>query len=189
MALVVLLQTDEGQAILCDRFSPGFDERRKSRAAQVLGKTNEEEEEDLDEDQVDETLMEVVDDDAEELSGVQPKSVFITTRPNIRYVCAQIRLHDLSFLFVDVFPNLPNIHIMECLKTIWKMTYRLGDNYDIHLRLGTLFNPPFRVHRANEEPLQYYPMHLLIRTFCVPTEELDVNPLAKGSCGVPEVSC
>jgi hypothetical protein len=35
--LVLLLQTDKGQAILEDRFSPGFDARRTSRAAQFLG--------------------------------------------------------------------------------------------------------------------------------------------------------
>ena len=33
LALVILLQTNEGQAILMDRFPPGFDEHRKSRAA------------------------------------------------------------------------------------------------------------------------------------------------------------
>ena len=89
LALVIVLQTDEVKAILLDRFTPGFDERRKSRAAQFSGTTNEEaEEEDLDEEQADESLMEELDDDAEELSGVQRKSKFITTRTNIRYVCA-----------------------------------------------------------------------------------------------------
>ena len=72
---------------------------------------------------------------------------------------------------------------MECLKIIWKMTYRLGDDYEIHLPLGTLIIPPFRVRRLNEEPVQLYSTNLLVTTFCVPTEELDVDSIGTPAKG------
>jgi hypothetical protein len=45
IVLVILLQTARGQEILLDRFSPDFDQRRKTRAAQFSGHQNNEDEE------------------------------------------------------------------------------------------------------------------------------------------------
>jgi hypothetical protein len=127
LALVLLLQTDEGQAILEDTFSPGFDARRMSRAAQFLGgcsrnNNNNEDMEPDDEandeaDNDDET--ETADDDIDltQTAGAPRVAIFRPTHCNIHFVCAQIGRHDLSFLHQDVFPNLPARHVLECMKS------------------------------------------------------------------------
>jgi hypothetical protein len=125
-----VLITEEGRALLDDRFSPGFDDRRKERAAKFNGKKNQDQQ---DEDSiVDEEMPppapEEEDLDDHPAANVRRMNIFAPTRINIGYVCRQIRRHDLCFLLTDVFPDLPDRHIFQCLKIIWKATYRLTDD-------------------------------------------------------------
>jgi hypothetical protein len=144
LALVIVLQTDTGREILSDRFSPGFDERRKVRAARFSGfqeEDGEDEEEPIEEEN--EEQIEVVEEEQELDPSTKRTSVFVPTRRNIQYVCQKIHQHDLTFLYSDVFPHVPERHIFECLKIIWQMTFRLRTNAQINLPLDCLNIPPF----------------------------------------------
>jgi hypothetical protein len=98
---------------------------------------------------------------------------FIPTRKNILYVCQHIRSHDLSFLLDEVFPEIPDAHIYECLKIIWQMTYRLADNapVDIMLPAEILNLPPVKNNQslANQDITAVqsptYSQHKLLATF------------------------
>jgi hypothetical protein len=134
LALVIVLQTDKGKEILKERFTTGFDEHWKERAARFAGKRkrneeeDEEEEDDEEEDDASSDEESEVDDEvtsAEEELPLSNKQTaeFIPTRKNILYVCQQIRSHDLTFLLDEIFPEIPDTHVYECLKIIWQMTY------------------------------------------------------------------
>jgi NACalpha-BTF3-like transcription factor len=184
LALVILLQTDQGQAILEDRFSPGFDARRMSRAAQFSGNRNNNPDEDMEaEDEVDdEDETETIDDDDIDINtnnttASRREATFRPTQHNIHFVCAQISRHDLSFLHQDVFPNLPARHVLECLKIIWKMTFRLANSYDIVLPPGSLNLPPFRVRRPDMSSPTPFSAQRLCRTFGADWERQNHPPL------------
>ena len=74
LALIVVLKTNKGRDIINDRFSPGFDERRKSRAARFssVGDNTvaENDDGDLEDEEDDEILTEVVDEDVEALCSI-----------------------------------------------------------------------------------------------------------------------
>jgi hypothetical protein len=152
LAIVTVLQTDKGKEILKERFNTGFDERRKERAERFVGKRKREDEEDdtySDDESEEDAGAEDNNPVTENLPPSNKRSVeFIPTRKNIVYVCKQIRSHDLCFLFNDVFPHIPTTHIYECLKIIWKMTYRLADDAPTTtiLPLSILNLPPFKKH-------------------------------------------
>jgi hypothetical protein len=173
LALVILLQTDEGQAILQDEFSPGFDERRKSRVAQFSGYQNNEDEEGGEpEGEIDEEdKIEPVDNDVEVDNVARRDSVFLPTWRNICHVCAQMRKRDLSFLLEDVFSaNLLTRHILECLKV------RLGDNHHITLPPGALDLPPFGERCPHLKPTPFLSALQLIKTFVVDGGTDDAPP-------------
>jgi hypothetical protein len=171
LALVIVLQTDAGRAILSDRFSPGFDERRQVRAARFSGNREEEQEEEEEEndeqvEEEEEDLDVLEDDDEQELDPLTKRSsVFVPARRNIQYVCQKIQEYDLSFLFSDVFPHLPERHIFECLKIIWKMTFRLSTNLRINLPPGHLNIPPFRDYPPDCNPTYAFSAQRLITIF------------------------
>jgi hypothetical protein len=171
LALVIVLQTDEGKHVLRDRFAPGFDDLRKATAARFSGSNAQQEvgvelgEGEAIGEEADEELMDVVDDDNQDLSSVKRTAEFVPTRASIRRVCSMIRLHDLGFLFTDVFPNIPDRHILECLKIIWKMTFRLGDNYNVTIPLGSIDIEPFRKREPCRSATLDYSYSRLISTF------------------------
>jgi hypothetical protein len=191
LALVLLLQTDKGQAILEDRFSPGFDARRMSRAAQFLGGNNrnnnndedmepdDEADDEADDEDDDEDETETVDDDIDltHTAGSPRVALFRPTHCTIHFVCAQIGRHDLSFLHQDVFPNLPARHVLECMKIIWKHTWRLSDCYDIVLPPGCLNLPPFRARPRERAPTTPFSAHRLCCTFGADWERQNNPPL------------
>jgi hypothetical protein len=174
LALILVLVTDRGQAILGDRFAPRFDEKRKERARQFKGgkkRTRDDEEEvrqhqddsrvrandgvhandAQDEEESDQEMppMEqehLLVEDQELVPSRRRTKQFVPTRKNIHYICKQIRYHDLGFLFTEVFPEIPTRHVHECLKIIWELTYRLSDDIDkvALLPLGVLNTEPFR---------------------------------------------
>jgi hypothetical protein len=181
LALVILLQTDKGQAILEDRFSPGFDARRISRAAQFSGNRNDNDEDREPEDEIDDDdETEIIDNDVDTTgtAATRRDANFRPTQHNIHFVCAQIGRHDLSFLHQDVFPNLPALHVLECLKIIWKMTFRLGDSYDIVLPAGCLNLPPFRVRQPDRAPPTPSSARQLCGTFGADWERQNHPPVA-----------
>jgi hypothetical protein len=49
----------------------------------------------------------------------------------------------------DLFPQIPDTHIYECQKIIWKMTYRLAGNAPVItiLQASILNLPPFKKHQ------------------------------------------
>jgi hypothetical protein len=171
IALVIVLQTDTGRAILSDRFSPGFDARRKVRAARFSGNPEEEQErvehdDEAGDEEEEEDIDVVEEDDEQELDpATKRSSVFVPTKRNIEYVCQKIKQYDLSFLFSAVFPHLPERHIFECLKIIWKMTFRLSPNGAINLPSGRLNIPPFRDYPQEYSPTFVSSCKRLITTF------------------------
>jgi hypothetical protein len=111
-----------------------LNERRKVRATS-FSRTKEEEGEDgknpIDKE---EEEIKVVEDEQELDPTTKRNSVFVPTKMNIHNVCQKIHQHDLSFLFSEVFPHLPERHIFECLKIIWQMTFWLSTkNVQINL--------------------------------------------------------
>jgi hypothetical protein len=153
LALVIVLQTDKSKEILKERFTTGFDERRKERAERFAGKKRKRDEEEdgaaSDEESKgnDDNEDNQATPEEEELPPSNKRTAeFIPTRKNILYVCQQIRSHDLSFLLDELFPKIPDAHIYECLKIIWQMTYRLADNapVDTILPAEILNLPPFK---------------------------------------------
>jgi hypothetical protein len=148
IVLVVLLQTARGQEILLDRFSLEFDQRRRTRAAQFLGHQNNEDEEggEPDNEIDEEDGIEQVDEDVDASSSATSgrTSLFVPTPRDIQHVSKEICRHDLSFLFEDIFPFLPQLHILECLKAAWKMTCRLHDTHAVALPPWLLDTPQFR---------------------------------------------
>jgi hypothetical protein len=133
LALILVLLTDKGRELLGERFSVGFDERRKERAARFMGKRKRQEGGDndtLDEESEAEVAGAegATNEDDVPLAFLKRKKKFVPSRKNIDYVCSQIASHDLGFLLDDVFPEIPERHTYECLKIIWEMTYRLRDD-------------------------------------------------------------
>jgi hypothetical protein len=77
LALVIVLHTDRGRAILSDRFSPGFDKRRKVRAARISGTQKEEGEDDEDPIDKEEEEIKVVEEEQELDPSTRRTSVFV----------------------------------------------------------------------------------------------------------------
>ena len=149
LALLLVLVTEQGRALLLDRFSPGFDDRRKARAEAFKGKKNHRN--NADDSSVEEELPpprveEEEPDQALDSSNVKKTKEFIPNRESIGYVCRQIRRHDLEFLYTEVFPEIPDRHIFKCLKILWECTYRLTEDLAkvTSLPRGILDIPPFR---------------------------------------------
>ena len=150
LALLIVLVTERGQLLLRDRFSVGFDERRKARAEAFNGGKNPNSEENdggsQEEEEMPPPVVEDIDPEAQPLENVKRKKEFVPTRDAILYVCRQIRRHDLCFLYTDVFPEIPKRHIFQCLKIIWEATYRLTDDIAkvVVLPKGILDVRPFK---------------------------------------------
>ncbi len=106
---------------------------------------------------VDEEAFTEVDEDEEAGIVLKRNKQFHPTRSNIRYVCMQIRRHDLGFLHSEVFPEIPTRHIYECMKIIWEHTYMLTENPDTAIQLppGMLNIHPFRQKRNNVAVPEY----------------------------------
>jgi hypothetical protein len=153
LALIVVLVTEKGKSLLQDRFSVGFDERRKARAEAFKAKKKHHRDNDDSsvEDEMPPAATEEPDLEAQPIAQNKRTKEFVPTRLSIRYVCRQIRRHDLEFLFTEVFPELPARHIFQCLKIIWESTYRLTDDVlkITHLPRGILNIEPFRTRPVN----------------------------------------
>ena len=161
LALIVVLVTEKGKDILLHRFSDGFDDRRKARAERFKGKKKQRRGEvansNIDDDASSEGEMPPAEEEEEEiaepLANIIRTKEFVPCRDTIGYVCRQIRRHDLNFLFTEVFPEIPDRHIFECLKIIWESTYRLSDDLGKVTQLppNILNIPPFRKRKISDE--------------------------------------
>jgi hypothetical protein len=119
LALVLVMQTDRGREILKERFTVGFDQRRKERAARFSGKRkrdvdarSDEANEDVEEDNTEDVDLhpiptEVLIEEEEEDASNQRTVAFVPTARNIKYVWRQIHSHDLTFLLEHIFPRFP----------------------------------------------------------------------------------
>jgi len=155
VAVLVVMQTDKGRTILEERFFPDFDEKRKERAARFEKKVGDVDDptedtdgemEDVEDAQAPPTIDVSSGEEEAAPSSQKRSSTFTPTKPNIRYVCRQIRCHDLTFLLDHVFPHIPEPHVYECLNIIWHYTHRLSEEVSkmAFLPLGELNLPPYR---------------------------------------------
>ena len=153
LALIVVMVTEKGRGVLLHRFSNDFDQERKKRAERFKGTNKKQRKEQVPNSNInddassdEETPPAVEEEEAEPMANLNRKKEFVPCRETIGYVCRQISRHDLEFLYTEVFPEIPDRHIYECLKIIWESTYRLTDEYGKATQLprGLLNIPPFR---------------------------------------------
>jgi hypothetical protein len=168
----------KSKELLKDRFITSCDKcSRKERAASFAGKQKQENEEDdpsaddksKEEEDEDEdggspatNTHEVLIKEEDLLSCNKGTEEFIPTRKNIQYICKQIWSQDLSFLLVEVFPEIPDTHVevfheipdthvYKRMKTIWKMIFIiLANNASVitTLPVAILNLPPFKNHQS-----------------------------------------
>jgi hypothetical protein len=122
----------------------GRQERHDSRVSATSNVDDEEEEGEMEDVAEAETQGEIAEDETKARTSTKRKGKFVPTQASIQRICSQIRRHDLSFLFPDVFPNVPKRHTLKCLKVVWKMTFSLSDNCDVIVPPDVTNLPPVR---------------------------------------------